>query len=167
MLSILTAMLLRQLAPAGPPTPNVSEARAKAIVGLGFASGSLAFDAKVAAFLCSPEANQTQACERAEGDVQAAKRRVQEATGLELKPEAMNGCERVLLAAAAHYSQDRLLAAGIASAQGFSAPLSSALAKGRTQLQLEAGPDPKLLAACRAVPGSWFAATWDGVVKAD
>ncbi len=161
MLLMLAALLLGQ----SPATPGVSEAHAKAVVRLGIATGSLAFTSKFASYICSVQSGR--GCERAKDDVQSARMKVQEVTDPDVKPENMNGCEKMLLAAATHYSEDRLLATGIASAQGFSAHLAAALEQARAQLQVEPGPDAKLLSACRAVPGSWFAATWDAVVKAD
>lgn len=167
MLPMLAALLLSQSAASVPATPAVSEARAKSLVGLGFAIASLAYSSRVAAFLCAPSAAQSNACQLAAKDAQADRAKVQAATRPDVKPENLNGCERVLLGAVTHYAEDRLLADGVATAQGRDPALASALANDRSQLQHEDGPDPKVVAACRAVPGSWFAATWDGVVKVD
>jgi hypothetical protein len=164
MVLMLALLLLGQ---SGPATPVVSEAHAEAVVKIGIATGSLAFNSVFASYACSPAEVSERGCERAKDDVQSARMKLQELTDPNVKPEKMNGCEKMLLAAAAHYSEDRLLAAGIASAQRFSAGLAAAFQQARAQLQVEPGPDAKLLSACRGVPGSWFAATWDAVVKAD
>jgi hypothetical protein len=87
MLLMLAALLLGQSEAA---TPGVSEARAKAVVRLGIATGSLAFTSSSRPTCASPpEVQSARGCERAKDDVQSARMKAQEVTDPDVKPEQM------------------------------------------------------------------------------
>lgn len=164
---LVTFLMAQALAPATTPpvTSAVSEAHAKIIIKLGIAAASLTYSYLLQSLLCIPEVSQSKACLLANEGVRSDRATLQGLEDPKVNPGTFNACEALLFAEVQHYSEDRFLAAGLAGAGAQDPALAAALAKNRNQLQVEAGPDPKLLASCRAVPGSWFAATWDGVLK--